>query len=431
MHWRTWESPPCHESSHVLHSLVGNVTSCRLNTVTIHEQMNARRLLYTGIAAIGISALGAYAYYVERKPQLPTEQTASAAAPGDKSSSSGKTASGGPVAVDVAIAATMRLVDDVNAVGSIRSNESVVVRPEISGRIAKLNFSDGQQVKKGQLLVAFDSSVNQAEVQQAKAELGIARANFERTADLAKQKFISDRARDESQANVQVLEAKLALAEARLAKMEIRAPFSGVVGIRNVSVGDYVKDGADLVNLEDISSVKVDFRVPEKYADLVHKGLAIEVVVDALPGNPFNARVDAVDPQVDSSGRSALLRGRIDNPVGKLKPGMFARVRLILAERDNAIVVPEEAIVPQGSKVTVWKVVDGKAVKTEVKTGLRRAAKVEILQGLEKGDIVVTAGQIRLSKDGTPVRISQPGAVNGQDNKAMAPAAAADAPAKT
>lgn len=388
--------------------------------------MNARRLLYPGIAAIGISALGAYAYYVQRKPQLPAEQTASVEkVVSDKRDTGAKPVASVAVAVDTARVTATRLVDDVNAVGTIRSNESVVIRPEVSGRIVNLNFGDGQQVRKGQLLVAFDSTVNQAEVQQAKAELGIARANFERTADLAKQKFISDRARDESQANVQVLEAKLALAQARLSKLEIRAPFSGIVGIRTVSVGDYVKDGADLVNLEDISSVKVDFRVPEKYADLVHKGQAIEVVVDALPGKPFHAKVDAIDPQVDSSGRSALLRGRIANPEAKLKPGMFARVRLILAERDNALVVPEESIVPQGNKVTVWTVVDGKAVRTEVKTGLRRAAKVEIVQGLQLGDTVVTAGQIRLSRDGTPVRVAQ---ASGQDAKPAEAAVASPAP---
>lgn len=387
------------------------------------KQMNARRLLYPGIAAIGIVALGAYAYYVQRQPQGPVEQAA-----GKVQASSGvantPTGNGSATAVDVVKVAVVRLVDDINAVGTIRSNESVVIRPEVSGRITKLNFNDGQHVKKGQLLVAFDSTVNQAEVLQAKAELGIAKANFERNADLAKQKFISERAKDESLANVQVLEAKLALAQARLSKLEIKAPFSGIVGIRTVSVGDYVKDGADLVNLEDISSVKVDFRVPEKYSDVVHKGQAIEVQVDALPGKPFHAKVNAVDPQVDSSGRSALLRGRIENPEGRLKPGMFARVRLILAERDNALVVPEEAIVPQGGKTTVWKVVDGKAIRTEVKTGVRRAAKVEITQGLQAGDTVVTAGQVRLSMDGTLVRIAQD---NGQDAK-PAEAAAASAP---
>jgi membrane fusion protein, multidrug efflux system len=388
--------------------------------------MNARRLLYPAIAAIGITALGAYAYYVQRKPQGPVEQTAASSQSTAEKSATKSPASVAPVTVDVAKVATLKLVDDINAVGSIRSNESVVIRPEVSGRIVRLNFNDGQHVKKGQLLVAFDATVNEAEVQQAKAELGIARANYERALDLAKQKFISDRARDESQANVQVLEAKLALAQARLSKLEIKAPFSGIVGIRNVSVGDYVKDGADLINLEDISSVKVDFRVPEKFADMVKKGQAIEVLVDALPGRPFHAKVDAVDPQVDSSGRSALLRGRIDNPEGKLKPGMFARVRLILSERENALVVPEEAIVPQGGKVTVWKVIDGKVVRTEVKTGLRRAAKVEIVQGLQIGDTVVTAGQIRLSKDGTPVRIAH---VNGQDVKPTDAQAAPAAPA--
>jgi membrane fusion protein, multidrug efflux system len=379
--------------------------------------MNARRLLYPGIAAFGIAALGAYAYYAQRQPQLPAEQTTASQAPVDGGKSTGGTAKSngnGAAAVDVTRVVSIKLVDDVNAVGSIRSNEGVVIRPEVAGRISKLNFDDGQQVSKGQLLIAFDSTVNQAEVQQAKAELGIAKANFERNDDLAKRKFISDRARDESLANAQVLEAKLALALARLSKLEIRAPFSGIVGIRNVSVGDYVKDGADLINLEDISSVKVDFRVPEKYVDRVKKGQVIEVLVDALPGKPFSAKVDAVDPQVDSSGRSALLRGRIANPEAKLKPGMFARVRLILAERDDALVVPEESIVPQGAKTTVWKVVDGKAYRAEVRTGLRRAAKVEIVEGLQLGDTVVTAGQLRLSKDGTPVRIAQR---NGQDGQ--------------
>ncbi|HVK95522.1 MAG TPA: efflux RND transporter periplasmic adaptor subunit [Noviherbaspirillum sp.] len=366
--------------------------------------MNARRLLYPCIAAIGIAVLGAYAYYVQRQPQRPLEQTGVTPL---ATTGSQRAAVNNVPAVDIVKVSTARLVDDINAVGTLRSNESVVVRPEVAGRITKLNFGDGQYVKKGQLLIAFDATVNQAEVRQAKAELSIARANFERNADLAKQKFISERARDESFANVQVLEAKLALAQAHLSKLHIKAPFSGIVGIRNVSIGDYVKDGADLVNLEDISSVKVDFRIPERYVDVVEIGQAIELTVDALPDKPFHAKVDAIDPQVDSSGRSALLRGRVANPQGKLKPGMFARVRLILAERQNALVVPEEAIVPQGVTAMVWKVVEGKAVRAEVKTGLRRAAKVEVVDGLQLGDVVVTAGQMRLSKDGTPVRIAQ------------------------
>jgi membrane fusion protein (multidrug efflux system) len=383
--------------------------------------MNARRLLYPAIAAIAIAALGAYAYYAQREPQRPNETVASAPARSGPAASGGRSGNGAPAAVDVTKVTAVTLLDDVNAAGTLRSNEAVVIRPEVAGRITQLNFGDGQQVRKGQVLVAFDSTVNQAEVQQAKAELSIAKANFNRNDELARQKFISIRARDESAANVQVLEAKLALAQARLSKLEIKAPFSGIVGIRNVSVGDYVKDGADLVNLEDISSVKVDFRVPEKFVDRIQKGQELEVIVDALPDKPLHAKVDAIDPQVDSAGRSALLRGRIANPAGKLKPGMFARVRLILAERENALVVPEEAIVPQGNKVTVWKVVDGKAVNAEVKTGMRRDAKVEILQGLQLGDTVVTAGQMRLSRNGAPVRIGQGGEPDLQEGKPQKP----------
>lgn len=363
--------------------------------------MNARRLIYPAVAVIGIGALGTYAYFSQRQSPASVEPVSPAAA------APARPAAGSMPTVEVKPVIGVKLIDDINAVGSLRSNESVMIRPEVAGRVTQINFREGQAVKKGQLLIAFDSSVNQAEVQQAKAELSIAKANFERNADLARQKFISDRARDESETNVQVLEAKLALAQAKLAKLEIRAPFSGIVGMRNVSIGDYVKDATDLVNLEDISSIKVDFRVPEKYADLVRQGQQIEVQVDALPGESFGARIDAIDPHIDSSGRSARLRARIDNPQGRLKPGMFARIRLILAERDNALMVPEEAIVPQGGKSTVWKVVDGKAVRAEVKTGVRRAAQVEITHGLASGELVVTAGQIRLSRDGTPVRVAQ------------------------
>lgn len=379
--------------------------------------MSTRRLLYSGIAAIGITALGAYGYYAQRESQGPKEAAGTSAASTAAAPAGTGTKGAVPAAVDVAKVTAITLLDDVNATGTVRSNEAVMIRPEVAGRITKLNFLDGQHVKKGQILVAFDSTVNQAEVQQAKAELSIAKANFERNDELARQKFISIRARDESAANVQVLEAKLALAQAKLSKLEIRAPFSGIVGIRNVSTGDYVKDGEDLVNLEDISSVKVDFRVPEKFMDRVQRGQELEVIVDALPNRPFRAKVNAIDPQIDSAGRSALLRGRIDNPEGKLKPGMFARIKLILAERENALVVPEEAIVPQGEKFTVWKVIDGKAIRTEVRTGVRLNAKVEIVEGLQLGDTVVTAGQLRLSRDGAPVRIVQDAIQAGQESK--------------
>jgi membrane fusion protein (multidrug efflux system) len=207
-----------------------------------------------------------------------------------------------------------------------------------------------------------------------------------------------------------------------------------MVGLRNVSVGDYVKEGQDLINIEDIGTLRVDFKLPETYLGRVVKGQVVEVSTDALPGEQFKAVLDAVDPMVDQNGRAISSRARLDNATGRLRPGMFVRVRLLFGERKNVLMAPEQAIVP-GAQPTVFKVVDGKAVATRVKLGVRRAAQVEIVDGLAAGDVVVTAGQLKL-RDGAPVRAigeggaaASPGAATGgmEGMSGMAPAKAAEA----
>jgi membrane fusion protein (multidrug efflux system) len=299
--------------------------------------------------------------------------------------------------------------EDLQAVGSLRSNESVILRPEVSGRISAIGFKDGQVVKKGQLLIGLDASLNDAEVAQAKAEYDLALSNLQRSEDLARQKFISSSAQETAASNAQVAEARLKLAQARQSKMRIIAPFDGVVGIRGVSLGDYVKDGTDLVNVEDVRVLKVDFRLPERNLAQVRVGQDIEVVADALPNERWQGVIEAINPRIDANGRSLELRAVLENSRGQLRPGMFVRVRVITGERTNALLVPEEAIVPQGEEFYVYKVVDGQARRILVKIGVRRDARVEIVQGLAPGDQVVTAG-MRLSRDGQPVRILQPGA---------------------
>ena len=306
--------------------------------------------------------------------------------------------------------------EDLQAVGSLQSNESVILRPEVPGRISAIGFKDGQVVRKGQLLIALDNALNEAEVAQMKAEYDLALSNLKRSEDLASRKFISSSAQDTAASNAQVAEAKLKLAQARLSKMRIVAPFDGVVGIRGVSLGDYVKDGADLVNVEDVRILKVDFRLPERNLTQISVGQGIEVVADALPGERFAGRVDAINPRVDANGRSLEIRAKLENTAGKLRPGMFVRVRVIVGERANALLVPEEAIVPQGGEFYVYKVVDGQARRVPVRIGVRRDARVEIVEGLVAGDQVVTAG-MRLSRDGQPVRIQQPGASPGDASK--------------
>lgn len=309
----------------------------------------------------------------------------------------------------------MTMRDDAEAVGSLRSRRSVVLRPEISGRITQLNFSDGQRVRKGQLLVQLDDQLPRAQVQQSRAELSIARANHKRNQELVAQGFISQRSVDESAANLEVAEAKLALAEATAQRLRIVAPFDGIAGIRGVNVGDYLKDGADIVNVEDLDAVYVDFRLPERLQNKVKTGQTARVAFDALPGVQYSAVVLAINPQIDADGRSLAVRGCIDNRRLQLRPGMFARVTAVFGERSDANVVPEEAIVPDGAAPYVLRVVAGTeegsqvAKRTPVRLGARTPGFVEVVEGLAPGDVVVTAGQQRLQRDGMAVRVVELG----------------------
>ncbi len=299
------------------------------------------------------------------------------------------------------------MADDVTAVGSLVSNESVVLRPEIAGRIARIGFRDGETVQRGAVLVELDSAVRRAELEQARAKLTLAKANSRRTEDLFERKFVSQSSRDNARAELELARAGLDLAQARLDHTVIRAPFAGVVGIRSVSPGDFVQDGDALINLEDIATLKLDFRLPELYLDRVHKGQVLELTTDVLPGETFTARVDAIDPLVEAQGRAVRLRASLANPAGRLRPGVFVRVRLVLAARPDVLVVPEAALVPAPGNVQfVYQVHEGKAQRVDVTTGMRRDAVVEIVSGLAAGAQVVTAGQLKL-RDGAPVDIRE------------------------
>ncbi len=358
----------------------------------------------------GLIGLGALAWYANHRPTgaaAPSAATPSAPAAGGTPAAGGQAAPGGPVQVEVRAVEQRAMTDDVTAVGSLVSNESVVLRPEVAGRISVIRFRDGAAVRKGDVLVELDAAVQRAELQQAQASLRLADANIRRTEDLFARKFVSQSSLDTARSQLEVARATTALAQARLERTQIRAPFAGVVGIRDVSPGHFVKDGDALVNLEDIATLKVDFRLPELYLGRIRAGQTLEVSSDVLPGERFPATVDAINPLVDAQGRAVVLRARLQNAQGRLRPGMFVRVRLILDQRADALLVPEEALVPAPGNVQfVYRVVDGKAQRTEVKTGMRRDAMVEIVAGLLPDALVVTAGQLKL-RDGVPVQIVQ------------------------
>jgi membrane fusion protein, multidrug efflux system len=396
------------------------------------------KAIYSIVAAVGIAAASSAAWWFQNKPAKPSGEPAAASAP----AKNGGSGPAGAPAVEVARVEVVQLTDDAQAVGSLRSRQGVVLKPEVSGRVTRLNFRDGDRVQRGQLLVQLDDQLAAAQVQQAQAELSISRANHKRNQELVAQNFIAQRAVDESAANLQVAEAKLALAQATAARMRIVAPFDGIAGIRSVNVGDYLKDGAEIVNIEDIDAIFVDFRLPERFQTKVQRGQRAVVEVDALPGRKFSAVLQAIDPAVDANGRSVAIRSCIDNRQLMLRPGMFARVTAVFGERENAHVVPEEAIVPQAGRQYVYRLVDGPeqdaktAQRVEVKVGIRRPGRVEIIDGLRPGDLVITAGHQRVQKDGMPVRVidlARTGATGaasaGSASKPASAANAASAPA--
>ena len=379
-----------------------------------------KRLITYLVAIAGVAGLGWWAWGVHRSATPAVEiATAGAATPPAGAPQDGPparrapAASGtgdprGPIGVEAARAERVSLSETVSAVGTLRANESVTIKPEVAGLIERIHFDGGARVRKGALLVSLDASIAAAEAEQTRAELGLAQANYQRTADLARQQFVSERARDEAAASLKVLEARLKLAQARLAKSTIRAPFSGVLGLRNVSAGDFVREGAELVTLEDVSLMKVDLRLPERYLGQLRPGQLIEVEFDAYPGRRFEARMEAIDVRVDADGRSLVARGRLPNADGLLRSGMFAKVTLTLSERDDAVMVPEEAVFPAGEDQFVYRIDDGKATRVRVRTGLRREGRVEIVEGVRAGELVVTAGQVKLNRDGTEVRVVEP-----------------------
>ena len=498
----------------------------------------ASKKIYTIVAVAGILTASSVAWWYQNANK----------------SSMGITVPGGPggaggraVGVELVNVKKMLLRDDAEAVGTLRSRQNVMMRPEVAGRILALGFGDGARVSVGQVLVQLDDTLQRAEVQQSLAQLSIARANYKRNQDLVAQNFVAQRVLEESAASLQVSEAQVSLSCARLERMRIVAPFSGVVGIRNINVGDFVKDGADLINLEDIGMLYVDYRLPERYQAKLAPGQVVELKIDALPGRLFKAKVEALDPLIEPNGRSIGMRAVLANgpgepivppggkkpdgsasasgpakpgapsvaasapaqpasknppaanpakvadgksskpannpnagngPVsgtfnlptpqslgcppnqfdrarvapsgsnasGPLRPGMFARVSAVFAVKPDALVVPEEAIVPQGGKQFVIRAIPPSEMpaqpasatasapeippgtlyvskRIEVKLGIRRGGQVEVTEGLNEGEPVVVAGQQRLQKDGTPLRVVELG------KPPAAAASAASAPA--
>lgn len=410
----------------------------------------SKNKIVAGIAVLGIALAAGLAWWIQNRSAGAPSGAPAAGMSGGPSGGAPRPAGqggpggpGGPAAVEVGKVVVARLEDDAQVVGSLRALQSVVLRPEVSGRVLRLGFTDGQRVKRGQLLLQLDDTLQQAQLKQAEAQAGIARTNLQRSRELAAQNFVSQSAVDQNAAALEVAQAQVALAQAQLQRMRVVAPFDAMAGIRTVNVGDYVKDGADVVTLEDTSALYIDFKLPERYVERIRGGHPVQAAIDALPGRSYAGRVTALDATIDANGRALLVRARLDNRGGELRPGMFARVRVVFDVREKALLVPEEALVPVGGRQFLFTVVDGPdgrklARRLEARVGLRIPGKAEILDGLKAGDLVVTAGHARLTRgDDVPVRVidlDRPAGARGPGGAASgagAPARGASAPAGT
>ena len=298
----------------------------------------------------------------------------------------------------------------IEAIGFIEPNQGVTLSTELAGTIDQIAFESGMAVKADQQLIGLDSSVEKANLRSSTARLPAARAKFERYQNLYQKNSISRDQLDDAEASYRSLEADIESLRATIARREVRAPFAGVVGLRNVFLGQYMEPGTEIVRLEDISVMRLRFTVPQTDISKISLGQTIKISVDAYPQTEFNGKISAIEPAVNYQSGLIQVQADIPNNGGKLRSGMFARASIILPTIKDQIVLPQNAITftLYGQNVYVIKEKDGvkRATQVVVKVGERRGNDAHILSGLKAGDEVVLSGQVRLSND-TKVKVEQ------------------------
>ncbi|MGR6873907.1 efflux RND transporter periplasmic adaptor subunit [Pseudomonas sp. HK3] len=294
------------------------------------------------------------------------------------------------------------LKSTIKSIGTLKANLSVVLSPEVSGRIIKVGFEDGSSVDKGTLLFQLDDSTQTAQLNEARARVNLSKTEYKRINKLYKQNAASETDLDSAAANLSINQSQAEFAEAQLKKMAILSPFKGMIDLHNISAGEYVNAGQDLVSLVDLNSLKFDFALPETYLSKVKLGQKIEITTPAFPERTYMGIVTAISPAINEQSRSFIVRAIIKNETLELRPGLFASAVLEISNNEKALMVPEQALIPQGQQYFIMKVVDGKVLQVPVVIGQRRKAEVELVSGLAAGDVVITAGQIKL-QPGAPV----------------------------
>ncbi|MFT3795706.1 efflux RND transporter periplasmic adaptor subunit [Flavobacterium sp.] len=294
--------------------------------------------------------------------------------------------------------------DDLSLSGSIEANEQIEIRSEVSGVVESINFSEGSSVAKGQILFKVNDLELRAQLAKAKTAQALASENERRAKLLLQKEAISQEEYDIASADFQSAKAEAQLIQAQLAKATVRAPFSGKIGLRNISQGTYVTPTTIIANLVNTSQLKITFSIPEKYAPQMKVGSTLSFTTSESK-DKYTAKIYAIEPGVEVATRTLKMRAIAQNPDGKLLPGTFANVMLPLQKINDALLVPTEALIPiqGGKKIFIAK--DGKAKEIVVETGARTNQNVLIISGLKAGDTVLTTGVMSL-KEGSPVQVT-------------------------
>ena len=310
---------------------------------------------------------------------------------------------GGPVAVIAKPVARQPYIDRFTALGNARANESIEVTSRISSIITRINFIEGQQVEAGDLLIELDNAEIIAELNMAQASLQQQRSQFNRSQTLSETRVVSDAELEELEAGVLMAEAEVRAVDARLDNSYIRAPFSGTVGLRRVSLGDLVGPDTIITTLDDTETIRLEFTIPETFLSSLAAGQKIEATSAVYPGRSIGGTVRTIDPRVDPMTRSLTVIATIDNAEKLIRPGMFLTVDLE-SQRDDVLLIPEEALVPRQGRQFVFVVEDGRAVERQVELGIRAPGMAEIRSGLEDGEVLITEG-VQKVRSGAPVEI--------------------------
>lgn len=313
-----------------------------------------------------------------------------------------------PASAPVLVVPVMKqdIAQTVSTVGSLLASESADIHSEVAGKIEKINFEEGTPVKKGDVLLEIDSSLLKADLSKADAAYRVTAATLGRDKQLYSSKYISTQELDESKSTLQQRKAEMDSARILLDKAMVKAPFDGLVGLRNFSVGDYVAVGKVLTTIDAYDPIKIEFAVPERNFSMLRTDQDITFTTDAWPSVTFKGKIYAIDSRINPDTRSFQVKATADNADGKLRAGMYARINIETAVAKDMLVIPEESLSSKGDQDFVFVVQDGKAVMKTVKVLSRQQSKAAV-DGLAEGEQVITAGVQRV-RDGMPVAIQQP-----------------------